>query len=76
MITICEKVRLQQSRKAKYSISASILHIFRKFSLTESHAYFYNTLCKSHGFLISYFESGSIIQKMRLFGKIHFVILF
>ena len=28
MISICEKVRLKQLRKAKYSIFASILHDF------------------------------------------------
>ena len=31
IISICEKVRLQQLRKAKYSILASILHIFNFF---------------------------------------------
>ena len=30
MISVCEKVRLQQLRKAKYSILASILQIFKK----------------------------------------------
>ena len=30
MISICEKVRLQQLKKAKYSILALILHIFEK----------------------------------------------
>ena len=60
MISICERVRLQLLRKAIYSILTSILHIFQKKFLTEPHTYLYNTLCKSHGFLISYFESGNI----------------
>ena len=65
MISICEGGRLQQLRKAKYSILASsILHIFQLFFLTEVHTYLYNTLGKSHGFLISYFESGNISQKI------------
>ena len=63
MISICKKVRLKQLRTAKYSISASLLHIFQHFFLTEPHTYLYNTLCKSHGFLISCFESGIIFQK-------------
>ena len=33
MISICKKVRLQQLGKTKYSILASILHIFQKVSL-------------------------------------------
>ena len=44
MIAICEKVRLQQLRKAKYSMLASILHIFKKLFLTEPHANLCNTL--------------------------------
>ena len=56
MFSICEKVKLQQSRKEKYSILVSILDLFN-FFLTEPHAYLYNTLCKSHHFLISCFES-------------------
>ena len=70
-----KKVRLEQSTKAKYSILASILHIFVLFFLTEPHIYLYNTMCKSHGFHISCFESGNIFLKMWLFGKFHFVIL-
>ena len=69
-------MRLQQLRKAKYSILASILQIFNFFFLTEPHTYLYNTWRKSHGFLISCFKFGNIFQKMWLFGKIHFVILF
>ena len=34
------------------------------------------TICKSHDFLISCFESEHISLKRWLFGKIHFVILF
>ena len=30
MISICEKVKLQQLRKAKYATLASLLHIFKK----------------------------------------------
>ena len=59
MISVCEKVRLQQLRMAKYSILASILHIFEK-----PHNYLCNTLCKSRDFLISCFESGHIFQKL------------
>ena len=59
-----KKVRLEQSTKAKYSILASILHIFVLFFLTEPHIYLYNTMCKSHGFHISCFESGNIFLKM------------
>ena len=40
MIFICEKVRLQLLRKAKYSILASISHIFQTIFLTELHTYF------------------------------------
>ena len=64
MISICEKVRLQQLRKIKYSLLTSILHIFSKIFLTELYTYLYNTLCKSHDFLIPCFESGHIFQKM------------
>ena len=35
MFSICEKVRLQQLRKAKYSILASISHIFQESFLTD-----------------------------------------
>ena len=66
MSSICGEVRLQQLRKAKYSISASILHIFQFFFLTEPYIYLQNILCKSHGLLISCFESGNIFQKMVL----------
>ena len=76
MISICEKVRLLQLRKAKYSILASISHIFQKKFLTKPHTYVNNTLCKSHDFLISCFESRQIFQEIQFFGKIHFVILF
>ena len=58
-----EKVRLQQFRKVKYSILASILRIFQFSFLTERHIYLYNKLCKSRGFLISFFESGNIFKK-------------
>ena len=72
MISICEKVRLQQLRRAKYSILASILHIFLfSFFLTEPHIYLYNTLCKSHGFFMSCFESGNISKNVT-FWKISF----
>ena len=64
MISICEKVRLQQLTKVKYSILASILDIFQNFFLTEPHTYLYNTMCKSHSFIISCFESGKTSQKI------------
>ena len=76
MISLCEKVRLQQLRKAKCSILASISDIFQKNFLTEPHTCLYSTLCKSHDFLISCFQSGHIFSKVWLFGKIHFIILF
>ena len=63
MISIFEKVRLQQLRKAKYSILASIAHFSKTFP-TEPRTYLYYTLCKYHEFLISCFESGHIFQKM------------
>ena len=66
-------MRSEQLRKVKYSILATILPIF--LFLTEPHTYLYNTLCKSHDFLIFCFEPGSLFQKWWLFGKIHFVIL-
>ena len=67
-------MRLQQLRKAKYSILASKEK--KAFFLKEGHAYLYNNLCKSHSSLISCFESGNIFKKMWIFGKIHFAILF
>ena len=70
------KRRLQQLRKTKYSILAWTLHIFQNIFLTESHTYLYNALCKSHDFLICCFESWHIFEKMRIFWKITFVILF
>ena len=76
VIFICEKSEVRTIAKAKYSILASILHIFVLFFLTEPHIYLYNTMCKSNGFLILCFESGNTFQKMWLFGKFHFVILF
>ena len=69
MIPVCEKVRLQKLKKEKYSILASIIH-FQNLFLTEPHTCCYNTLHKSHDFLISCFESGHTFQ------KINFVILF
>ena len=47
MISIYGKVKLQQLRKAKYSILGLILHIVQIFFLTETHTYFCNTLCKN-----------------------------
>ena len=76
MIFICEKVRLQQLIKAKYSILASICTFFFFFFLTEPYIYLRNTLCNSHGFLISCFESGNMFQEMLLLAKFHFVIPF
>ena len=70
-----EKVKWQQLRKTKCSTLTSILHILKIF-LTEPQTNWNNTLCKSHNFLISCFESGHTFQKMWLFRKINFVILF
>ena len=39
MVSIRQKVRLQQLRKAKYSILALILQIFQNVFLTEHHTY-------------------------------------
>ena len=63
MISICEEVRLQQLRKAKYSISASILHILQNI-FTEPRNYLNNTLCNVHDFRISCSEFGHIFEKM------------
>ena len=76
IISICGKTRLQQLRKIKYSILASVLHIFDNFFLAEPHTHLHNTLCKSHDFLVFCFESWHIFQILWLFGKIHFAILF
>ena len=57
MISIFEKVRLQQWTKAKYSILASILHIFQK-NFLHSLIPTCTIHSKSHGFLISCFEYG------------------
>ena len=62
-------MQLQQLRKAKFSILASISHIFQNLLLTEPHTYLYNELYKSHGFLISCFESGNILQKSGFLEK-------
>ena len=64
MMPIFENVRLQQLGKAKYLLLRSILLIFQKSFLTETHTYLCNTLFKSHDFLISCFESGHIFQNM------------
>ena len=40
MISTCEKVRLQQLRKGKYSILASI---FQNIFLTDPYTYLHNT---------------------------------
>ena len=76
MISICEKTRLQQLRKAKHLILTLILYIFRIYFLTKPHTYLYHTLCKSKDFLTYCFEPRHIFQKMCLFGKVNFVILF
>ena len=68
MISICEEVRLQQLRKAKYSILASILHILQNI-FTEPHNYLNNTLCNVHYFLISCFEFGHILKKCDFLEK-------
>ena len=62
IISICGKTRLQQLRKIKYSILASVLHIFHNFFLAEPHTHLHNTLCKSHDFLVFCFESWHIVQ--------------
>ena len=71
VFSICEKVRLQQLRKAKYSILASISffkNLFLQIRL-YNHTYLYNTVNKSHNFLMSSFESGHIFQKNATFWK-------
>ena len=68
MISLCEKVRLQQLRKAKCSILASISDIFQKNFLTEPHTCLYSTLCKSHDFLIS-FNLDTFFQKCDFLEK-------
>ena len=70
MISICEKVKLQQARKAKYSILASILNIFQNFkSFQNLHTYLYKTMCTSHGFLISCFELETFFKKCHFLEK-------
>ena len=64
MTSICKKVRLQQLRKAKHSILATICTFFNFFFLREPRTYLYNTLFISHDFLIFCFKSGNIFQKM------------
>ena len=58
-----------------FNISLNIVNFWKMF-LTEPHTYLYNTLCTSHDFCLSCFESGHISQKIWLFGEIDFVILF
>ena len=77
MISICEKVRLQQLKKAKYWILASISHIFHKNFLTEPHIYLYNTLlCKSLWFSYILFWIWTHFLKNVAFLKNELVILF
>ena len=67
MISICEKVRLQQWIKVKYSVLAPTLYIF---FLTESHTYLCNTLCKSHDFLAlnlnTFYKNCDFLEKIIL----------
>ena len=70
MTSVCEKVKLQKTRKTKYSILASILHIFLKNFLTAIRTY--RTLHKSYDF----YKFRHIFQKIKLFRKIHFVFIF
>ena len=69
MISICEKVRLQLLRKVKYSILASISHIFQTIFLTELHTYLQNTLC--HDFLMIFLYLALNLDT--LFKKCHFL---
>ena len=54
-----------------FNISLNIAHFSFFFFLTEPHIYLYNTLCKSHGFFMSCFESGNISKNVT-FWKISF----
>ena len=70
MICICEKVRLQQLREAKYSILASILHNFLFFFfLAEPLTYLYNILYKSHDFLHLALNLGTFFKKCDFLKK-------
>ena len=53
-----------------FNISLNIAY-FSFLFLTEPHIYLYNTMCKSHGFLIACFESGNVSKKVT-FWKISF----
>ena len=52
MTYTCEKVQLHQLRTTIYSIVVSLLHIFLNFFLTDPQTYLYNTLRKSHDFIV------------------------
>ena len=63
MISTCEKVSLQQLRKKRIFNTSLNIALFSFFFLTEPHTYLCNTPWKCHGFLISCFEYGKILQK-------------
>ena len=68
IISIYEKVRLEQLWKAKvFNINLNIAHFWKCFSYRASYSAC-TILCKSHDFLISWFKSELIFQKMCLFG--------
>ena len=71
MISIFEKMRLQQLRKIRYSTLPSIVLIFQKSFLTEPHTYLCSTLSKSNDFLTTWFESGHIFLKNETFSFCH-----
>ena len=68
IISIYEKARLKQLSKAKYSILASILHIFQK-NFLQSIIPTCTIHCKSHDFLISCFKSRHIFQNILTYRK-------
>ena len=75
MISICEKMRLQLLRKAKYSILASMFHIYLFFFLQRLIPT-RKIQCKSHGFLTYYFESRNIFQKCDFLQKFSLSLIF
>ena len=63
MISICEKSRLQQLRKAKYLKLTLILHIFRIYFLTKPHTYLYNNCVNLKIFLLLVLNLDTFLEK-------------
>ena len=61
----CEVITIKKGKI--FNISLNIAHF--PIILSQHHTYLYNMLCKSHGFLISYFGSGNIFKKCDFLEK-------